>query len=89
VEGRALIFFGIFGDAASPPGLVRLDPVDLLLGDPVRIVDEASLSDSVSTLPPSWTIFSAAWVATLPEPEMSARLPARSCPRVFSIFSRK
>ena len=33
-----------------------------------------SQSDRVSTLPPSWTIFSAAWVATLPEPEITARL---------------
>ena len=76
VEGRALELVGIFGDAAAALGLVRLDPVDLLLGRcPSGSWMKPSLSDRVSTLPPSWTIFSAAWVATLPEPEITARLP--------------
>ena len=46
-------------------------------------------SDSVKTLPPNWTTFSAAWVATLPEPEMTALLPVRSWPLVASIEARK
>src|SRR3546814_849647 len=41
MEGRALILVGILGNAAAAPGLVRLHPIDLLLGDAVGIVDEA------------------------------------------------
>ncbi len=47
------------------------------------------LSESVSTVPPSWFTFSAAWVATLPDPEITARLPVRPSPRVASMLARK
>src|SRR3546814_18704104 len=41
MEGRALILVGILGNEAAATGLVRLHPIDLLLGDAVEIVDEA------------------------------------------------
>ena len=69
---------------------LRFDvPADKVYSMPFRFVKKSNLSDSVTTLPPSWTIFSAACVATLPEPEMTAVLPTRSCPFVFSMLARK
>ena len=46
-------------------------------------------SDSVIGVAPSWISFSAACVATLPEPETTARSPARSRPLCLSMLSRK
>ena len=40
-------------------------------------------SDSVIGVAPSWISFSAAWVATLPEPDTTARSPAMSRPFVL------
>ena len=46
-------------------------------------------SDNVSTLPPLWLIFSAAKVATLPDPDIKTFLPSILSPFVLSISSRK
>ena len=48
-----------------------------------------SESESVSTLPPRAVTFSAAWVATLPEREITTFLPLISSFWVASMFCRK
>ena len=46
-------------------------------------------SESVTTLPPSWLIFSTAYCATLPEPDTSQRLPSTESFTLLSIDSMK
>ena len=47
------------------------------------------LSETVTTLPPSWLTFWMVYWATLPEPDTAQILPFRLSPRVFSISSAK
>ena len=46
-------------------------------------------SDSVTGLAPRCSSFSAAWVATLPEPDTTAVMPSTLVPAAFIMFCRK
>ena len=81
VEGRALEFVGIFARCGRGGWVLCAFTQSIFSWVmPSGSWMKPSLSDRVSTLPPSWTIFSAAWVATLPEPEMTARLAGQILP---------
>ena len=90
VEGRALEFLGIFGDPAAALGLVRLDPVDLLLGDAVGIVDEALAVRQRQHLAAQLDdLLGGVGRDVARAGDDRASCPAISSPRVASMFSRK